>query len=125
MKTYKRFRYPSEIISHAVWLYHRFCLSFRDVEELLAARGIVVSYETIRRWCFKFGQIYTKLLKKLQGRLGDQWFLDEVFIKINGYHHYLWRAVDQDNNTLLVSQIWMQINSPGLITGVAPQINTC
>jgi putative transposase len=100
MKTYKRFRYPSEIISHAVWLYHRFCLSFRDVEELLAARGIIVSYETIRRWCMKFGQTYAHLLKKSQGQLGDQWFLDEVFIKINGRRHYLWRAVDQDNNTL-------------------------
>ena len=100
MKTYKRFRYPSEIISHAVWLYHRFCLSFRNVEELLAARGIIVSYETIRRWCMKFGQIYTHVLKKSQGQLGDQWFLDEVFIKINGRRHYLWRAVDQDNNTL-------------------------
>jgi len=100
MKTYKRFRYPKEIISHAVWLYHRFCLSFRDVEELLAARGIVVSYEAIRRWCLKFGQTYAKLLKKAQGNLGDQWFLDEVFIKINGRPYYLWRAVDQDNCTL-------------------------
>ena len=100
MKTYKRFRYPGEIISHAVWLYHRSCLSFRDVEELLAARGIIVSYETIRRWCMKFGQTYAHLLKKAQGQLGDQWFLDEVFIKINGRHHYLWRTVDQDINTL-------------------------
>ena len=100
MKTYKRFRYPSEIISHAVWLYHRFCLSFRDIEELLAARGIIVSYEAIRRWCLRFGQTYAALLKKSQGQLGDQWFLDEVFIKINGRPHYLWRAVDQDNNTL-------------------------
>jgi len=100
MKTYKRFRYPSEIISHAVWLYHRFCLSFRDVEELLAARGFIVSYENIRRWCLKFGQTYAKLVKKSQGQLGDQWFLDEVFIKINGRPHYFWRAVDQDNNTL-------------------------
>ncbi len=72
MKTYKRFRYPGEIISHTVWLYHRFCLSFRDIEELLAARGIIVSYETIRRWCLKFGQTYTALLKKSQGQLGDQ-----------------------------------------------------
>ena len=100
MKTYKRFRYPAEIISHAVWLYHRFCLSFRDVEELLAARGIVVSYETIRRWCLKYGQTYAKLLKKTQRDLGDQWFLDEVFIKINSRTYYLWRAVDQDNCTL-------------------------
>ena len=107
MKTYKRFRYPAEIISHAVWLYHRFCLSFRDVEELLAARGIVVSYETIRRWCFKYGQRYAKLLKKTQRDLGDQWFLDEVFIKINGRTYYLWRAVDQDNCTL---EILVQAN---------------
>ena len=74
MNTYKRFRYPSEIISHAVWLYHPFYLSFRDIEELLAARGVVVSYETIRRWCLKFGQTYAYLLKKSQGKLGDQWF---------------------------------------------------
>ncbi len=73
MNTYKRFRCPSEIISHAGWLYHRFYLSFRDIEELLAARGVVVSYETIRRWCLKFGQIYANLLKKSQGKLGDQW----------------------------------------------------
>jgi len=72
MKTYKRFRYPAEIISHALWLYHRFTLSFRDVEELLASRGIVVSYETIRRWCLKFGQTYANLLKKTQENLGDQ-----------------------------------------------------
>ncbi len=99
MDTYKRFRYPSEIISHAVWLYYRFCLSFRDIEELLAARGVVVSYETIRRWCQKFGQTFAKLLKKSWGQLGDQWFLDEVFIKIGSRRYYLWRAVDQDNNT--------------------------
>jgi putative transposase len=100
MRLYKRFRYPNEVISHAVWMYHRFCLSYRDVEELLAARGIIVSYETIRQWCLKFGQSYAAVLKKSQGQLGDQWFLDEVFIKINGIPHYLWRAVDQDNNTL-------------------------
>lgn len=84
MNTYKRFRYHREIISHAVWLYHRFCLSFRDIEELLAARDIIVSYETISRWCLRFGQTYAALLKKSQGQLGDQWFLDKVFIKING-----------------------------------------
>ena len=100
MKTYKRIRYPSEIISHAVWLYHRFCLSFRDVEEILASRGIIVSYESIRQWCLKFTPSYAKSLRKKQGQLGDQWFLDEVFIKINGKQHYLWRAVDQDNNEL-------------------------
>lgn len=96
MNNYKRFRYPKEIISHTIWLYHRFTLSFRDIEELLASRGIYVSYETIRQWCLKFTPSYAKSLKKRQGKLGDQWFLDEVFIKINGKQHYLWRAVDQD-----------------------------
>ena len=96
MNTYKRHRYPQAIISHAVWLYHRFTLSFSDIEELLACRGIVVTYETIRQWCLKFTPTFAKSLRKKQGALGDQWFLDEVFIKINGKQHYLWRAVDQD-----------------------------
>ena len=100
MDTYKRCRYPRDIISHAVWLYHRFCLSFRGIEELLAARGIIASHETIRRWCLRFGQTYAALFRKSQGQLANQWFLDEVFIKINGRPHYLWRAVDQDSNTL-------------------------
>ena len=76
--SYQRHRFPSEIISHAVWLYHRFCLSFREVEELLAERGIIVSYETVRQWCQKFGPAYARKLKKRQGRLGDTWHLDEV-----------------------------------------------
>ena len=96
MNTYKRFRHPHQIISHAIWLYHRFTLSFRDIEEILACRGITVSYETIRQWCLKFTLSFAKSLKKKQGQLGDQWFLDEVFIKINGKLRYLWRAVDQD-----------------------------
>jgi putative transposase len=97
---YAGYRYPSQIISHAVWLYHRFTLSFRNIEELLAARGITVSYETIRNWCQKFGQRYCKLLKKNRGRLGNTWYLDEVFININGVLHYLWRAVDQDGDVI-------------------------
>ena len=97
---YHGFRFPPEIISHAVWLYHRFCLSFRDVEDLLAERGITVSYESIRQWCGKFGPSYARALKKRRGRLGDNWFLDEVFIKISGELHYLWRAVDQDGDTI-------------------------
>jgi putative transposase len=97
---YAGYRYPSQIISHAVWLYHRFTLSFRDIEELLAARGITVSYETIRNWCQKFGQRYCKLLKKNRRRLGNTWYLDEVFININGVLHYLWRAVDQDGDEI-------------------------
>ncbi len=81
---YHGHRYPAEIISHAVWLYYRFSLSFREVEDLLAERGITVSYETIRRWCAKFGLEYVRRLKRRQGRLGDRWFLDEVFETING-----------------------------------------
>ena len=81
---YLRHRFPPEIISHAVWLYHRYCLSFRDVEDLLAERGLIVSYETIRQWCGKFGPDYARQLKRRQGRLGDTWFLDEVFVTING-----------------------------------------
>ena len=97
---YSRHRFPSEIISHAVWLYHRFCMSFRDVEDLLAERGIAVSYETVRQWCAKFGPDYAKRLKRQQGRLGDTWFLDEVFVTINGRRQYLWRAVDQDGDVI-------------------------
>jgi putative transposase len=98
--SYQRHRFPSAIISHAVWLYHRFCLSFREVEELLAERGIIVTYESIRRWCLKFGLAYARRLKKRQGRLGDAWHLDEVVITIHGIQQYLWRAVDQDGDTL-------------------------
>ena len=97
---YAGYRYPAQIISHAVWLYHRFTLSFRDIEELLAARAIVVSYETIRQWCKKYGNIYCNQTKKKRGQLGDTWYLDEVFIKINGVLHYLWRAVDQDGDEI-------------------------
>ena len=97
---YLRDRFPPDIISHAVWLYHRYCLSFRDVEDLLAERGIIVSYETIRQWCRKFGPDYARRLKRRQGRLGDTWFLDEVFVTINGQRQYLWRAVDQDGDLI-------------------------
>ena len=96
----KGHRYPPEIIAHCVWLYHRFPLSFREVEELMLARGVVVSYETIRRWCAKFGQAYANQLRRRRPRPGDKWHLDEVFIRINGKIHYLWRAVDQHGNVL-------------------------
>jgi putative transposase len=92
---YKRHRYPPEIIAHVVWLYFRFTLSYRDVEELLVARGIVVSYETIRQWCLKFGQLYANQLRRRRAQTGDKCYLDEVFLKINGVIQYLWRAVDQ------------------------------
>jgi putative transposase len=97
---YRGYRFPPEIISHGVWLYHRFCLSFRDVEELLAKRGIIVSYESIRQWCRKFGPAYARKLNRRQGRLGDIWHLDEVFVKIGGARRYLWRAVDQDGDVI-------------------------
>ena len=98
--SYHGHRYPRTIISHAVWLYYRFSISFRDVEDLLAERGVTVSYETIRRWCLKFGRDYAKRLKRRQGQLGDTWFLDEVFVTINGQRQYLWRAVDQDGDMI-------------------------
>ena len=97
---YRRHRFPPEIISHAVWLYHRVTLSFRDVEDLLAERGVTVSYESIRSWCRKFGPEYARTLRRRQGRLGDIWHVDEVFITIRGERHYLWRAVDQDGDVL-------------------------
>ena len=95
-----RHRFPAEIISHAVWLYHVFSLSLRDVELLLAERGIVVSYETVRRWCKKFGASFADRLRRRRPRPGDKWHLDEVFIRIQGVQHYLWRAVDQDGVVL-------------------------
>jgi len=97
---YKGHRFPPEIISHAIWLYHRFTLSFRDVEDLLAERGITVSYEAIRYWCIKFGSTYARSLRRKQGRLGDVWHVDEIFITIRGKRHYLWRAVDQDGDVI-------------------------
>jgi putative transposase len=100
--SYKGHRYPAEIIAHCVWLYHRFPLSFREVEELMLERGVVVSYETVRRWCAKFGQAYAGALRRRQPRPGDKWHLDEVFIKINGQQKYLWRAVDADGNVLAI-----------------------
>jgi putative transposase len=97
---YKRHRFPSEIISHGVWLYDRFCLSDRDVGELLFVRGVIVSYEAIRKWCRKFGQQYANQLRRRRSQPGDKWHLDEVFLAINGQRHYLWRTVDQDGHVL-------------------------
>jgi len=92
---YKGYRYPIEVIGHAVWLYHCFALSLRDVEEMMLARGVVVTYETIRSWCAKFGPDYANRLRRRRRCPGDKWHLDEVFVKIHGVTHYLWRAVDQ------------------------------
>jgi putative transposase len=99
-KIYKRYRFPSEIIQYAVWLYYRFNLSHRDIEDLLAERGISVSYEAIRLWCNKFGPKYASRLKRKHHGYGDTFFIDEVFIKIDGIQHYLWRAVDQDGEVV-------------------------
>ena len=96
LKLYKRHRFPPEIISHAVWLYYRFNLSHRDVEDLMAERGIDVTYESIRLWCNKFGPQYAKRLRRKHRGYGDTFYIDEVFVKINGKQKYLWRAVDQD-----------------------------
>jgi putative transposase len=93
--SYRGYRYPAEIISHAVWLYFRFHLSFRDVEELLAERGITVTYETIRAWCARFGSNYAAGLHRRRAQPSDKWHLDEVLLKIKGQRHWLWRAVDK------------------------------
>ncbi len=97
---YAGYRFPPEIIAHAVRLYFRFALSYRDVEELLAERGVVLTYETVRQWCRKFGQAYANALRRRRPRPGDKWHLDEAFVSINGVTHYLWRAVDQDGHVL-------------------------
>jgi putative transposase len=97
---YKRHQFPAEIISHSVWLYYRFSLSYRDVEEVMAERGVTLSHEAVRYWCRKFGQAYANALRRRHPRPGDKWHLDEVFLTINKERHYLWRAVDQDGHVL-------------------------
>ena len=97
---YHGHRYPREIIGDAVWLDYKLGVSLRDVEDVLAKLGVVVSYETVRRWSKKFGPNYARRLKKRHGRLGDTWFLDEVCVTINGQRLYLWRGVDQDGDVI-------------------------
>ena len=97
---YAGFRFPAEVISHAVWLYFRFPLSLRMVEEMLAARSIVVSHETVRQWALKFGQEFANRIRRRMPCVGDKWHLDEVAIKIAGAKHWLWRAVDQTGMVL-------------------------
>lgn len=110
MKTYKRHRFPPDIISYAVWLYYRFNLSYRDVEDLLSERSIRVSYEAIRLWCIKFGARYARRLKRRHRGYGDTFYVDEVFVKINGMQHCLWRAVDQDGE---VVDVYLQARRDG------------
>ncbi|NUB31468.1 IS6 family transposase [Azospirillum brasilense] len=97
---YRGFRFPAVIINEAVWLYHCFSLSLREVELILAARGIEVSYETIREWGLRFGRDFANTLRRRRPKPGDKWFLDEVFIRIRGKQHYLWRAIDRDGVVL-------------------------
>ena len=110
MNTYKRHRFPPDIISYAVWLYYRFNLSHRDIEDLLAERGITVTRESIRLWCIKFGALYARRLKRKHRGYGDTFYIDEVFVKINGKQHYLWRAVDQDGE---VVDVFLQTRRDG------------
>ena len=99
---YKRHRLPPDIISYAVWLYHRFNLSHRDIGDLLAEPGITVSHASIRLWCIKFGPKFAKRLRRKHQRFGDTFYVVEVFVKIRGKPHYLWRAVDQDGDVVAV-----------------------
>jgi putative transposase len=98
--SYARHHFPPEIIRHAVWLYLRFTLSYRDVEELLAERGIELSYETVRRWVLKFGPLFAHNLRRLRPRASDTWHLDEMVVSIQGRRMYLWRAVDSEGEIL-------------------------
>jgi len=107
---YKRHRFPPAIIQYAVWLYYRFNLSHRDIEDLLAERGITVSYESIRLWCIKFGSKFARRLRRRHQGYGDTFYIDEVFVKIQGKQHYLWRAVDQDGE---VVDVFLQARRDG------------
>jgi len=98
--SYRRHQFPPEIIRHAVWLYLRFSLSYRDVEELLAERGLDVSYETVRRWVLKFGPAFARNLRRLRPRPTEAWHLDEMVVSIQGRRMYLWRAVDSEGEIL-------------------------
>jgi len=113
MSTYTRHRYPSDIISYAVWLYYRFSLSHShsDIEDLLAERGITVSREAIRLWCIKFRALYARRLKRKHRGYSDTFYIDEVFVRINGKQHYLWRAVDQDGE---VVDLYLQAKRDGV-----------
>ena len=99
LPSYHGYRFPSEIISHAVWLYYRFALSFRDVERT-SSPSVTVTYETIRQWCLTFGPRYARTFRRRRGQQGDTWHLDELFVTLNGRQQYLWRAVDEDGDVL-------------------------
>ena len=96
---YRRHRFPPPVIQHAIWLYLRFTLSYRDVEDLLAERGLDVSYETVRRWVLKFGPTIARRLRQRRPRPRARWHLDEMVVRIAGKHMYLWRAVDDEGGS--------------------------
>src|SRR5580693_4204307 len=98
--SYCRHRFPPSIIQHAIWLYLRFTLSYRDVEELLAERGLDISYETVRRWVLKFGPLIARKLRQGRPRPSGKWHLDEMVVRIGGKQMYLWRAVDHEGEVL-------------------------
>ena len=98
--SFRGYRFPPDIISHAIWFSYRVSLSFRDVEDLLAERGVTVTYEAIRQWCRTFGLDYARRLRHRRGRMGDTWYLDELCVKIQGRQQYLWRAVDEDGDVI-------------------------
>src|SRR6267154_3287718 len=98
--SYRRHRFPAEIIQHAIWLYLRFTLSYRDVEELLGERGLDISYESVRSWVLKFGPMIARNLRRCRPRPSDRWHLDEMVVRIAGKHVYLWRAVDHEGEVL-------------------------
>ena len=102
-RRYRRHRFPIEVVEQCVWLYFRFAVSYSDIEEMMAKRGIQVTYETVREWCHKFGSLYAAQLRTKRARVGMKWHMDEVFLKMNGVQHYLWRAVDQNG---AVIDIW-------------------
>ena len=111
--SYRRHRFPRIVIQQAVWLYFRFTLSYRDVEDMLAERGIDVSYETVRRWALKFGTIIARKLRRGRPRPDGRWHLDEVFVSVNGKQLYVWRAVDSEGEVLYRLHIWLNRSCRG------------
>lgn len=124
---YKGYRFPPEMISHAVRLYFRCSLSFRDVEELMAQRGIVVTSETVRQWCLKFGQTSANELRRRRPRRSDKWHMDEVVLTIRGKKHSLWRAIDQDGNVLdiRVAEPTQQKGSEKIVSPASQRTELC
>jgi len=124
--SYARHQFPPELIRHAVWLYLRFTLSYRDVEELLAKRGLDVIYETVRRWVLKFGPVFARNLRRLRPRPASKWHLDEMVVTIQGRRMYLWRAVDAEGEVLdRACHVWrFYLPKPPALVAVGRAIST-